>query len=112
MDGASITINVFESDDISFSCNVTATNPVATSLNLTRPPANNVDFDAGTGTITITGAVAANAGVYTCTADNGETMPTDISFVLIVNNQPITATPTPTAGNVGEFIFSSLQQLR
>ena len=47
-----------------------------------------MEFDDSTGTITITGATAANEGTYTCTADNGETTPTTISFVLKIDSPP------------------------
>ena len=63
MDGASITVNTSETDDISITCSVTATNPILTSLKLTsRPIASNIYFDNGSGIITITGATVDNAG--------------------------------------------------
>ena len=90
MDGASITVNTSETDDVSIICNVTATNPILTFLNLTsRPIASNVYFDNGT--ISITSATVDNAGNYTCTADNGVTTPTNINFILVVNADPTIA---------------------
>ena len=103
VDGASITVNTSETDDINITCNVTATNPIVTSLNLTRPLANNTHFDNGTGVITITDITIGNAGIYTCTADNGETTPTKISFVLVVNSQPTATTTKPMTDPTSEF---------
>ena len=76
-----------ETDDINITCSVTATNPIITSLNLVRPPENNVYCDDVTGTITITQTTVTNAGPYTCTADNSVTTPTNIIFVQIENSQ-------------------------
>ena len=108
MDGASITVNTSESDDISITCSVTATNPIITSLKLTSSPlANNVYFDNVTGIIIITDATVDNAGTYTCTADNGVTTPTNINFVLVVNPHPITTTINSATDTASKFAFTS-----
>lgn len=78
-------ITVYENSNFNITCDVTATNPDLSFLNLTRPPANNVDFTEGTGAITITNVTLSNAGIYTCTAGNGETTPTTINFLLVVD---------------------------
>lgn len=110
MNDFSISIDVSVTDNITIVCNVKTANPaVATPLNLTRSStANNVEFDGDTGTITITGVTADNAGTYTCTADNGVTKPTNISFVLTVNSQltSTTAAPTTNTSIASELNFS------
>ena len=93
---------------------MTDTNPVVSEITLSRPAADNVEFDQGTGVITITQATSANAGNYTCTADNGQTTPTTITFVLRIEmsstTEPTTmTTPTLTTDSAGELmIFFSL----
>ena len=84
MNGTSISIPVVEASNITINCNVTASNPEVISLTLTRPSANNVDFDNATGTITIESVTMDNEGTYTCSADNGVTAPTNINFVLML----------------------------
>ena len=111
MDGASISVNAFETENVIITCDVTATNPVVASLTLTRPPANNVNFNESTGTITITDVTVDNAGTYTCTADNGVTTPTNMSFVLMVDSQPTSTTTqhvTDTASKLTFCIYKPL----
>ena len=98
--------------DVIVVCDVSATNPVVSDLALTRPNADNVefnvDYDEGTGTITITGATAANEGTYTCTADNGETTRTTINYMLRMDSPSSESTPTPTRDSAGECKYLSL----
>ena len=110
MDGASIDITFSEGEQFTIVCAVTASNPVVSTVMLSmRPDTSNVEFEAGTGSITITRATAANAGTYTCTADNGATTPTTISFILRMDAQSsatihTVVTPIPTTESVGGFI--------
>ena len=84
MDGASIPITFSEGQDVIIVCNVSTSQLVVPTIMLsTKPDLRNVEFDEGTGTITIMGATAANEGTYTCTANDDVTTPTTISFVLI-----------------------------
>ena len=98
--------------DVIIVCDVSATNPVISDLALTEPNVDNVefnvDYDEGTGTITITGATAANEGTYTCTAVNGKTEPTTINFVLRMDSPSSGSTPTPTKDSAGECKYLSL----
>ena len=93
MSGTSpIEITAVENSTVTIYCNVTASNPMVTSLTLTtNSSANNVSFDNSTGAITIMDFTVDNEGIYTCTADNGVTTPTNISFVLVL------ASPSPTS---------------
>ena len=91
VDGATMNVTFAGGQNLTLICNVSATNPAVSSLVLRRPEASNVDFEEGTGTITITGATTANEGNYTCTANNGETTPTTIMFVLRMDSPPSSA---------------------
>ena len=97
MNGTSISITVVEASNVTINCNVTASNPEVISLTLMRPSANNVDFDNGTGTITIENFTADNEGTYTCIADNGVTAPTNINFVLMLPTVSSSSVPMTTA---------------
>ena len=92
---AVINITAVESSKITINCNVTGSNPMVSSLNLVSPRVDNVNFDNGTGTITIANVKACNEGNYTCTADNGVTTPSNISFVLMVTSPPFTSSFRP-----------------
>ena len=101
INSASISKTFSEGEDVTIVCDVAATNPAVSSLMLSMSTdVNNVDFDEGTGTITITRATVDNEGTYTCTADNGETNRTNISFVLTID-MPST---TDSAGNFLETV--------
>ena len=91
VDGATMNVTFARGQNLTLICNVSATNPAVSSLVLGRPDASNVDFEEGTGTITITGATTASEGDYTCTANNGETIPTTMTFVLRMDSPPSSA---------------------
>ena len=94
MDGASIPITFSEGQDVIIVCNVSTSYRIAPAITLsTKPGVINMEFDQGTGTITITRATAANEGTYTCTADDEVTNPATISFVLRIH---VSTTPTAT----------------
>ena len=98
MNGTFINITAVEASNITINCNVTASNPEVISLTLTNPSASNVNFDNGTGTITIESVTMDSEGTYTCSADNGVTAPTNINFVLMLLTVPsssVQMTTTP-----------------
>ena len=115
MNGTSIRKTFPGGEDVNIVCDVAASNPAVSSLTLsTSSDVSNVDFDEGTGTITIRRATAANTGTYTCTADNGQTTRTTISFVLTIDDMPTTREPTTartsTTDSAGQLMpFSSSQ---
>ena len=107
MDGAFIPITFSESQDVIIVCNMSTSYHVVPPIILSiEPNMSNVEFDEGTGTITITGATAANEGTYTCIADDEITTPTNISFVLTmyVPTTLTATTPILIADSVGEYM--------